>query len=94
MKPFRRTRGPARQPSFARAKNDPVRKAKKQQETNQTVEWLVTQLQNRPGYADFHHTFHQIKDNPCAMRSWNFAVDFKESYNKLTLVASVVLNIY
>jgi hypothetical protein len=90
VKPFRRTRGPARQPSYARAKNDPVKKVLKQQETNQTVEWLMNELESRPGYTDFRNTFHQIKSNPDAIRSWTFAVDFMEAYNKLCLIVSAI----
>jgi len=87
-KPFKKTRGPARQASFARAKNDPVKKAAKQQKTNQTVEWLVAELQNRAGYTNFRNTFNQIKHNPDAVRSWTFAIDFMKAYNGLMLVVS------
>ena len=92
-KPFRRTRGPARQASFARAKNDPIKKAAKQQKTNQTVEWLITELQKRPGYAEFWDSFHQVKHNPDAVRSWTFAVDFTKAFNRLTLIVSAVSNV-
>jgi hypothetical protein len=81
-----KTRGPARQASFARAKNDPAKKAVKQQKMNEIVEWLMAALQNRSGYADFRSTFHQIKSNPDAIKSWTFAVDFMKAYNKTTLI--------
>src|ERR1700734_1449789 len=68
VKPFRRTRGPACQPSFARAKNDPTQKALKQERTNQTVEWLMKELENRPGYTEFCKTLNHVKDNPGAVR--------------------------
>lgn len=88
QKPFKKTRGPARQASFARAKNDPTKKAAKQQETNRTVEWLMAELQKYPGYSAFRDTFHRIKHNSDAVRSWTFAVDFMKAYNRLMLVVS------
>jgi hypothetical protein len=90
VKPLRRTRGPARQPSFARAKNDPVKKALKQEQTNRTVEWLMKELENRPGYTEFCETLNHVKDNPGAIRSWTFAVDFVKAYNRLCLIVSVI----
>ena len=90
VKPFRRTRGPACQPSFARAKNDPTQKALKQERTNQTVEWLMKELENRPGYTEFCKTLNHVKDNPGAVRSWTFAVDFMKTYNKVCLIVSVI----
>ena len=89
-KPFKRTRGPARQASFARAKNDPIKKAAKQQKINQTVEWLIAELQKRPGYDEFRDSFHQIKHNPDAVRSWTFAVDFTKAFNRLTLIVCAI----
>ncbi|KIM86366.1 hypothetical protein PILCRDRAFT_4864 [Piloderma croceum F 1598] len=85
-KPFKRTHSPARQASFARAKNDPIKKAAKQQKTNQMVEWLVAELQKCPGYDEFCDSFHQVKHNPDAVRSWTFAVDFTKAFNRLTLI--------
>jgi hypothetical protein len=87
-KPFKKTRGPAQQASFVRAKNDPVKKAAKQQKTNQTVEWLVAELQKHAGYTDFRNTFNQIKHNPDVVRSWTFAIDFVKAYSGLMLVVS------
>jgi hypothetical protein len=90
VKRLRRMRGPARQPSYGRAKNDPAKKVAKQQVANRTVEWLMAELQDRPGYANFRDTFHQIKSNPHAVRSWTFAADCVKEYNRQKLVVSSV----
>ncbi|KAF8258001.1 hypothetical protein EI94DRAFT_1708414 [Lactarius quietus] len=39
-----------------------------------------------PGYEEFRLTMNHIKDNPSAVRSWTFAVDFMEDYQKSCLV--------
>jgi hypothetical protein len=88
---FKRTRGPALQPLFAWAKNDPIKKSLKQERTHRIVEWLMTELQNRTGCADFCDTFNQIKHNPGAVRSWTFTVEFMEDYYKICLVVSAIL---
>jgi hypothetical protein len=89
---YKRTRGPARQPPYARVKNDPIKKTAKQQETNRTVEWLMDELQNCPGYPTFRSMFHQVKNNSDAVRSWTFAVDSLNAFNKLTKVVSDIVN--
>jgi hypothetical protein len=91
-KPFRRTHGPAHQASYACAKNDPIKQTAKQQKTNQTVEWLIVELQKCLGYTEFCDSFHQIRHNPAMVRSWMFADDFINEYNKLTLVVSALMN--
>jgi hypothetical protein len=68
-KSFKRTCGPARQASFAHAKNDPIKKVVKQQKTNQMVEWLIAELHKCPGYDEFCDSFHQVKHNSNAVRS-------------------------
>jgi hypothetical protein len=46
-------RGPARQPTYGRAKNDPAKKVAKQQVANKKVEWLMAELQDRPDMPTF-----------------------------------------
>lgn len=87
-KPYKRHRGPAKQASFARAKNDPERIFARQQAKNQMVEWLLTELERRPGYQDFRDAFHSTQHNQGAVKSWTFVVEFKEAYNRLKLVVS------
>lgn len=87
-KPYKRHRGPAKQASFARAKNDPDRIFARQQAKNQMVEWLLTELERRPGYRDFQDAFHSTQHNQGAVKSWTFVVEFKEAYNRLKLVVS------
>jgi hypothetical protein len=86
--PFKKHRGPAKQALFARAKNDPERIRARQQAKNQTVEWLLAELESRPGYQEFRDTFHTTQHNQGAVKSWTFVVEFKEAYNKLRLVVS------
>jgi hypothetical protein len=86
----KRHRGPAKQPSFARAKNNPERQLARQQTKNQTIEWLLAELENRPGYREFREAFNTTQHNSGAVKSWTFAVEFKEAYNKLRLVVSVI----
>ncbi|KAF8257787.1 hypothetical protein EI94DRAFT_1816931 [Lactarius quietus] len=76
-KPSRRTHGSAR---------DPTKRPSKQERSNKTVEWLMKELQSHPGYEEFRLTMNHIKDNPSAVRSWTFAVDFMEDYQKSCLV--------
>jgi len=83
-------RGLAKQPSFARAKNNPERQLAQQEAKNQTIEWLLIELKNRLGYCEFHEAFNTTQHHLEAIKSWTFAVEFKEAYNKLQLVVSVI----
>ncbi|KAI9445666.1 hypothetical protein BJY52DRAFT_1315735 [Lactarius psammicola] len=75
VEPFRSTHAPPH--------HDPAKLAtKKAERTKQTVEWLVKELENRPGYAEFRSTLDHVRDNAVAVRSWTFAVDFVKAYNK------------
>ena len=71
-------------------KNDPIKKAAKQQKTNQTAEWLIAELQKRPGYDEFRDSFHQVRHNPDTVRSWTLAVDFTKAFNRLTLIVRAI----
>jgi hypothetical protein len=86
----RRHDGPAKQPSFARAKNNPERQLARQETKNRTIEWLLDKLEKRPGYHEFHEAFNTTQHNLGAIKSWTFAVEFKEAYNKLWLVVSAI----
>jgi len=83
-------RGLAKQPYFARAKNNPERQLARQEAKNRTIKWLLDELENRPGYSEFHEAFNTTQHNSWAIKSWTFAVEFKEAYNKLRLVVSVI----
>jgi hypothetical protein len=89
-KSSKKHRGPAKQPSYARAKNNPERQLARQEAKNQIIEWLLDELENRPGYCEFREAFNTTQHNSGAIKSWTFAVEFKESYNKLRLVVSVI----
>jgi hypothetical protein len=90
VKPSRRTHGSAQQPSFGQAQKNLTRKANKHEQTKQNVEWLMKELENCPGYAEFCSTLNHIKDNPGAVRSWTFAVDFMEAHSKACLIVSAI----
>jgi hypothetical protein len=90
-RPIKRHRGPAKQASFARAKNDPERIFARQQAKNQTIEWLLTELKSRPGYQEFCDAFNSTQHNMGAVKSWTFAVEFRRAYNKVRLVVSEIV---
>ena len=90
VKPSRRMRGPAHQPPFGQAPNNLTRQAVKLERTKQNVEWLTKELESCPGYADFCSTLNHIRDNPGAVRSWTFAVNFMEAHSKVCLIVSAV----
>ena len=54
------------------------------------VEWLIAELQKHPGYDKFCDSFHQVRHNPDAVRSWTFAVDFTKAFNRLTLIVHAI----
>jgi hypothetical protein len=54
------------------------------------IEWLLAELENRPGYCEFREAFNTTRHNSGAIKSWTFAVEFEEVYNKLRLVVSVI----
>ena len=76
---------------IAQTKND-IKKALKQERTVQNVQWLENELKNRPGYNEFCATLNHVKDNPGAVRSWNFAVDFMRAYHKMHLIVSLIMS--
>jgi hypothetical protein len=63
---------------------------KPQNSRRQTKQWLIAELQKRPGYDEFHDSFHQVKHNPDAVMSWTFGVDFTKAFNRLTLIVCAV----
>lgn len=89
VKPPRKTRSPVHQSSFQQAPNL-TKKSAKLKRTTQNMEWLTKELESWPGYADFCSTLNHIKDNPGAVRSWTFAVDFMEAHNKTCLIVSAI----
>ena len=82
--------GPAKQPSSTQAKNNPEHQLAQQETKNQTIEWLLAELENPLGYREFREAFNTTQHNSGAVKSWTFAVEFKEAYNKLQLVVSVI----
>ncbi len=48
----------------------------------------MKELENCPGYPEFHSTTNRIKDNQVAVRTWTFAVDFMNTYNKACSIVS------
>ncbi|KAH9007632.1 hypothetical protein EDB85DRAFT_1904877 [Lactarius pseudohatsudake] len=92
VKPVGRSRDPARQPSSSsvRAKTGPTKKTLSKDERNaQAIAFLKGELAARSGYDDFCSTFNHVRDNPSAVRSWTFAVDFMRAYNKVCLIEGV-----
>lgn len=87
VEPFGGTCGPACQPQTKKT----AVKQKKVQKTKLTVEWLIEELKNRPGYSEFCDTLSQVRNNRSAVRSWTFAVKFIEDYHALCLIVSVIV---
>lgn len=90
VKPSRKTHISAHQSSFRQSQNNLTRKTAKLERTTQNVEWLMKELESCPGYDDFCSTLNHIRDNPGAVRSWTFAVDFMEAHNKTCLIVSAI----
>jgi hypothetical protein len=81
VKPLRKTHGSA---------NDLIKKPSKQERSNKTVEWLMNELGSCPGYDEFRSSMNHIKDNPSAVRSWTFAVQFMDDYQRTRMVVSII----
>jgi hypothetical protein len=62
----------------------------KQDAKRRTIEWLKSELEKRPGYAEFRAGFYHVKHNPDVVQSWRFAVEFVEAYNKQMLIVRVL----
>jgi hypothetical protein len=62
----------------------------KEDKKNRIIEWLQSELENRSGYTEFRAGFHHVKHNPDIVKSWKFAVEFLEAYNKQVLIVRLL----
>ncbi|KAI9430465.1 hypothetical protein H4582DRAFT_2210420 [Lactarius indigo] len=86
VRPFRATYRHTSRSSFVRAKMGPTRKASKTERTKRIVGCLIDELKLHPDYNDFQSTLHHVRDNPGAVKSWKFGVDFLKAHSGVCLV--------
>ncbi|KAH9178190.1 hypothetical protein EDB89DRAFT_1929779 [Lactarius sanguifluus] len=73
-------------PSPMRAKKGPTRKESKEERTQRVVRYLIGELEAHPDHRDFRSTLHHVRDNPGAVKSWKFGVDFLKAHSGVCLV--------